>query len=246
MIKIQILKKDQKSSLDFFLSKIQKTFCFLKFTIKFKFNKYLKIKAKKRISHNQIFFLPFFFDIVFFIKKSKQKKSIFVHYLKKKIKNKKKFLISFLKIKKLKEKKFFNLYLKFISFTFKMGKKFFWENVFANIFNNLALKYKYSRSFILSKIFIRLYTRVELKKVQSRKRISYIPFFINLKRSLFLALKWIFLSVKNNNTKISTADKIFLELSQILSLSSCASIKKLQENNIYSFQNRSNVYYRWD
>ncbi len=246
MKKVQILKKDQKFSLEFFLSKIQKTFYFLKYTTKFKLNKYLKIKSKKKISHNQIFFLPFFFDLVFFIKKSKQKKSIFFHFLKKKIKKKNKFFNSFLKIEKLKKKIFFNLYIKLISFTFKTGKKFFWENVFANIFNNLTLKYKYSRSFILSKIFIRLYTRVELKKVKSRKRISYIPVFITLKRSLFLALKWIFSTIKNNNTKISAANKIYLELSQLLSLPFCSSIKKLYENNTYAYQNRSNIYYKWN
>lgn len=246
MAKFEILKKDQKFSLDFFLNKIKKTFGFLRFYNKFKTNKYLKFKIKKKIIHNKVFLMPFFFDITSFSKKSKKNELNFETYLKKKIKRKKKYFNSFLKINTYKKNVFFSLYLKFITFTFKKGKKFFWEKIFANIFNNLSLKYKYSRSFILAKLFVRLYTRVELRKVKSRKRLSFIPFFIKIKRSLFLALKWIFLSVLTNNTLTSTANKFLIELSQILSLKSCLSIKKLEDNNIASFQNRSNIYYRWD
>lgn len=249
MTKLEILKKDQKFSLDFFLNKIKKTFYFLKFYNKFKTNKYLKTKIKKRIIHNKIFLTPSFFS--FFKKKVASKKddknqSILERYLKKKKFLKKKYFKSLIKIQIFNKKNSFNLYFKFINFIFKKGKKFFWEKMFSNIFNNLSLKYKYSRSFILAKIFVRLYTRVELRKIKSRKRLSFIPFFIKIKRSLFLALKWIFLSILNNNTLTSSANKFFIELSQILSLKSCLSIKKLEENNIASFENRSNIYYKWD
>lgn len=246
MKNIEILQKNQKTSLDIFLYKIKNIFYFLKFLNKFRYNQYLKKKVKKKIIHNKIFFLPFFFDIVLFLKNSKKKKSIFVKYLRKKIQIKKKFFKSVLKIEKFKKKYFFNLYLKFISFTFKTGKKFFWENLFSKIFNILSLNYKYSRSFLLAKIFIRLFTRVELKKVKSRKRITYIPFFIKIKRSLFLALKWIFLSISNNSTNISASNKLYLEISQIIFLHNSESLKKLFENNVNSFNNRSNIYYRWD
>lgn len=246
MKKIEILQKDQKNSLFLFLDKIQTTFYFLKFLNKFKYNQYLKKKIQKKINHNKFFFLPFFFDVVIFLKNSNKEQSIFVRFLKKKIKKKNLFFKTIFKIEKFKKKNFFNLYLKFISFTFKTGKKFFWEKIFSKIFNTLSLNYKYSRSFLLAKIFIRLFTRVELKKVKSRKRVTYIPFFITIKRSLFLALKWIFLSILKNNNNISTSNKLYLEISQIIFLRNSESIKKLFDNNTNSFNNRSNMYYRWD
>jgi ribosomal protein S7 len=140
---------------------------------------------------------------------------------------------------------FFDLYLKFISFIFKAGKKFFWENSLSFIFSNLSLYLHYSKSLILAKIFMRLFTRVELKKIKSRNRTSFIPFFIKINRSIFLALKWIFSSVVKNTAKISFKNKLYIELLQILTLKSCSSLKKLEDNNTLAYFNRSNTHFRW-
>lgn len=235
MKKIKVLKKNQNYSLKFFLHYIKNSSTsFTNFSTR-----------KIFIYHNKIS-SSLFFDILIFYRKFKNPKSLFVKYIQKRLDKKKRNNISFLKIKFFKQYFSFDLYLKFISCIFKTGKKFFWESAFALIFNNLSLKFGYSRSFILSKIFIRLFTRVELKRVKSRKRLSYIPFFITIKRSLFLALKWIFIGTLSNNTKISVQNKLFIELIQILTLKSCVSLKKLEENNSSSFNNRSNVHYRWD
>lgn len=238
MKKIKFLKKNQNSSLNFFLVSLKKSL--------FYYTNSLKKNKKIVINHNQILSSSLFFDILIFYRKIKKTKLLFIKFLEKKKLKKKTHNTSFLKIQIFKQYFFFDLYIKFISFIFKTGKKFFWETAFALIFNNLSLKFSYSRSFMLSKIFIRLFTRVELKRVKSRKRISYIPFFISIKRSLFLALKWIFLSALSNNTKISFQNKLYIELIQLLTLKSCLSLKKLEENNSNSFNNRSNVHYRWD
>jgi ribosomal protein S7 len=238
MKKIKFLKKNQNSSLNFFLVSIKKSLFY--YTNSFK-------KTKKIfINHNQIISSSLFFDILIFYRKIKKTKLLFRKFLENKKTKKTIYATAFLKIQKFKQYISFDLYTKFISFIFKTGKNFFWETAFSLIFNNLSLKFSYTRSFILSKIFIRLFTRVELKKVKSRKRISYIPFFISVKRSLFLALKWIFLSAISNNTKISFQNKLYIELIQLLTLKSCLSLKKLEENNSNSFNNRSNVHYRWD
>ncbi len=258
MKKITILKKNQNSSLSFFLAKIKKrlkyfirrsnSYLVLKKSLKKSLRKFLKKNLKKNlfIYHNQILFLPIFFDLIIFFRKSTNKPSLFLKFFQKKQKIKAKFFRFASKSQKFKPKLFIDLYLKFISFVFKKGKFFFWENAFALIFNNLSLKFHYSRSLILAKLFIRLFTRVELKKVKSRKRVSFIPFFIKCKRSLFLAFKWIFLSTTANTTSTSFQNKLYIELVQILSLKSCFSLKKLEENNINSFNNRSNVHYRWN
>ena len=227
------LKKEDSYILSFFLLKIKTHFNFIIKNNKFRKNKFF-------IHHN--FFFLSSFDILIFYKKVK--KYFFTRALHKKRKKKvlnNRFFFNF-----NTEQIFFDLYLKFISFVFKTGKKFFWENAFSVIFNNLSLNFSYCKSIILSKIFLRLFTRVELKKVRSRKRISFIPFFIKIKRSLFLALKWIFSSVLQNNNDISFKNKLYIELVQILTLKSCFSLKKLEENNLNSFNNRSNIHYRWD
>ena len=69
---------------------------------------------------------------------------------------------------------------------------------------------------------------------------------IKIKRSLFLSLKWIFLSILSNSTKTSSSNKLYLEISQIIFLKNSESIKKLFDNNVNCFNNRSNIYYRWD
>jgi hypothetical protein len=238
------LKKIQNSPLNFILCKIKKHS--LRNIKNFNYN--FIAKKKLFITHNKKLFLPRTFDIVTFFKKSKKskkKKSKELYLLIKKKKNKILYDTFFLKVQKVKYKKKLNLYLKFVSFVFKTGNFFFWEKAFALIFSNLSLKFHYSRSLILAKIFIRLFTRVELKKVKSRKRITYIPFFIKFKRSVFLALKWIFLGAFCNMMKVSFQNKLYIEIVQILSLRSCFSLKKLEENNINSFNNRSNIHYRW-
>jgi hypothetical protein len=48
-----------------------------------------------------------------------------------------------------------------------------------------------------------------------------------------------------NMMKVSFQNKLYIEIVQILSLRSCFSLKKLEENNINSFNNRSNIHYRW-
>ena len=140
---------------------------------------------------------------------------------------------------------FSNLYNKFLSFIFKVGKKNIWNNNFSNIFDLLSLKLHYSKSILLLKIFTRLFTRVEVKKVKSRKRVTYIPFFIKLPRSIFLSLKWIFLSTLKKKGNISFKNKLFNELLQILTQKSCFSLQKVEENNTSAFKNRSNIHYRW-
>ena len=243
MKNIKYLKKNQTSSLNFFLLAIKKNS--FQYFSRNKKNIFFKNKLLN-ISHNKFFLFPIFFDLVIFFRKTNKQDSPFIKYLKKKKTKKKIYQKNFLKIQKFKQINSYSLYQKFISFVFKVGKKNFWEHSFSIIFNNLSLKLQYSKGFLLSKIFIRLFTRVELKKVKSRKRISFIPFFITISRSLFLALKWIFLSALKNVTNISFKNKLYIELLQLLTLKSCFSLKKLEENNINAFNNRSNVHYRWN
>lgn len=194
----------------------------------------------------------------FFIKHNK-KFSINLKSLKLKQLNKKNSFLKIVRKNYFKFKKFslvsknlisphkfsFSLYNKLLLFIFRVGKKNIWEQKFSSIFDLLVLKLHYSKSLLLLKIFIRLFTRVEVKKVKARKRITHIPFFIKLPRSIFLALKWIFMASSKKKTNISFQNTLFTELLQLITKKSSFSLQKLEENNILAFKNRSNIHYRW-
>ncbi len=224
----------------FFKKKKKKIFHNLQLSILDSFQPYLIENFKKL---NQAFFLntgenitlPIkfkFFLVNCFIKK-------FFKLKKKQILLKKKLLTD------LNNKSFFSLYSSVLGKIFSFGKKTKWNSSLLSIFELLSFTFNYTIVFLISKIFIRLYTSVELKKVLSRKRVTYIPFFIKIKRSAFLALKWIFLAALKNINITSFKNKLYLELIQILSLNSSFALQKLEENNENSFKNRANMHYRW-
>lgn len=139
----------------------------------------------------------------------------------------------------------YSLYNKFLLFIFKTGKKNTWENLFVSLFDVLSNKLQYSKAVLLLKLFTRLFTRVEVKKVKSRKRITYLPFFIKISRSIFLSLKWIFLAALKKKGNISFKNKLYTEFVQVLTQKSSFSLQKQEENLISAFKNRSNIHYRW-
>ena len=255
--KIQIIPNKFKKKI--FL-KLYKRIFSLKFILKklkfrlYNFKKFPFIVSTKlfKIYHNNNICLNTFI-LKNFLSKNKKllkrlKRSILLFnnkiVLKRKLRRKKKKFLNLLK-KKKKKKFYINFFNKILFFTFKVGKKALWNIILNNVFESLSLNFKYSISVILLKIFIRLYTRVELKKVISRKRVTFIPFFIKINRSIFLALKWIFLSASKSLDTTSFKNKIYIELTQILTLKSCFCVQKVEENNFNSFKNRANSHYRW-
>jgi len=106
-------------------------------------------------------------------------------------------------------------------------KKFFFKNLLINIFLNLN-------------IF------VEAKKVRIRRKSFIVPFTIQLKRRLYLIIKWFIQSIKLNKKKESLFLKIQNEILLIVNKnvnSKSLQIKKL--NNTQLLSNRSNINYRW-
>lgn len=239
-------------SLKFFISRIQ--------------NRIFFIKKKKKIFHNIKLYFRFNFFNFYLFNTYKNIKNIF--FFTKIIKNIKpvknfkilRYLLNFLFIKKtfkkqqqqfyiknylLKKKNFFTLYYSLLGKVFYIGKKIKWNTSLLSVFELLSFTLNYSIPFLLSKIFIRLYTSVELKKVLSRKRVTFIPFFITVKRSAFLALKWIFFAALKNINITSLKNKLYVELLQLLTLNTSFALQKLEENNDNSFKNRANIHYRW-
>lgn len=254
-LKIFLLKNLNNLNNKQFIYKKIKSLTFILNRIKFRLLKkkiYLKFKKKNlKNFHNKNLYLNFY-NLKDFLITSKnlevnqdtdasQKFDVFFdrEFLKKKQ--------LFLKKKNLK-KNFFTiktLYNSFLFCVFKNGKKTQWNFFLNNLFELMSFSLAYSIPIIISKIFIRLFTRVELKKAISRKRISYIPTFIKINRSIFLALKWIFLGALKNTNRTTLRNKLYVELVQLLTNKTCFSLQKLEENNINSFKNRSNMHFRW-
>jgi ribosomal protein S7 len=242
------LKKKKRPILKSFNIFFKNKFLKVHNRIKKKFQKFFKLKFKniiknKYIIHNYLIYT--------------YKKNFYLKYLKKKniLKINRKIFITYKNFLKKNKKKFiqsssityfnFNLYQKVLTFIFKIGKKNIWENKISQIFEQLALTLKISKSAILLKIFIRLFTRVEILKIKARKRITFIPIFIKINRSIFLSLKWIFLASKKKKGSTSFSNNLFFEILQILTQKICFSLQKVQENNTLAFKNRSNVHFRW-
>lgn len=242
LLKKKLKKNNFSINTNFNIHKIKLKKCFNK--VKARINKLQGFSLKKKIiyiKHNKKFIINI--KNLKYKQQSKKKKFQFFKIVRKNYTKFKKISLvpSYLKTTKLS----FSLYNKFLLFIFRVGKKNIWEQKFASIFDLLSLKLHYSKSLLLLKIFIRLFTRVEVKKVKARKRITHIPFFIKLPRSIFLALKWIFLASLKKKGHISFKNKLFTELLQILTQKSSFSLQKVEENNIIAFKNRSNIHYRW-
>jgi len=95
------------------------------------------------------------------------------------------------------------------------------------------------------KIFLKLNTFVEIKKIRIRKSSYIVPFSINFKRRVYLITKWLLSSSKENNSSISFAEKLSLEIISIVKNSSSNSLKKKNTNISLAFANRSNIHFRW-
>jgi ribosomal protein S7 len=218
------LKKNSKLLISPFILKLR-----LKF-YKLKVYKFIKKQGDLIIKHNKIILSKNYNSFIVVRKNS--------NFLPKLYFQRKTFL-------KLNQFGYFNLYNKFINFIFKSGKKSFWENAFSDVFLKISKKLHYSRNFILLKIFLRLHTRVEVKKVKMRRRIYIIPTFINFKRRFFLGIKWLLDSIKKNKKKISLKEKLLTELLVLLKKKTSFGIKQLENNNLISYKNRSNMHFRW-
>lgn len=257
--KFQKLKKKKKLRFYPFFNHLSFILNRLKFRLSY-YKTYFFFSSKKlKVYHNKNFFFNFFSLKSFISKKQKELKNL-VHINNNKIvvlrklkKKKKKILLRkkiFLKYNKYnlhlsKKFIFYNFYNKILSTIFRVGKKSKWHNTLTNLFELLSFYLKYSIPVLLLKIFIRLFTRVELRKIKSRKRITLIPFFIKPKRSIFLALKWIFTCSLKSLSITSFQNKLYVELVQLLTFKTCHSLQKLEDNNLNSFKNRAHVHYRW-
>jgi len=137
---------------------------------------------------------------------------------------------------------FFN---KFIGILTKKGFKIKAKTILNSAFMLISRKTRLSNRRVLLKIFKKLSTFVEIKKIRVRKRIVYVPFYINYNRRMYLIIKWIMLAVKSDKRKIPLKNKIASEFMSILKNKSSKAIRSKKANISMVLSNRSNTHFRW-
>jgi ribosomal protein S7 len=149
-----------------------------------------------------------------------------------------------MKIKKLKITSS-NLYFKMLGFLIKQGKKTKASKIITLTFLKLNYFFKKSLCYLLNKIFFSLNVFVETKILKSRRNRFIIPFPISLKRRMYLSLKWLLLTVKNNKKKHTFSKKLFKEIVALINTKNSETSKLKFKNHLLALSNRSNTHYRW-
>jgi ribosomal protein S7 len=99
--------------------------------------------------------------------------------------------------------------------------------------------------YLLIKLFIILNVFVETKTVRTRRSVHIVPFPLNLKRRIYLVIKWISFVIDKNKEKISFSEKLVKEIFFILKKKKSEVLKLKISNNSRALLNRSNIHYRW-
>lgn len=138
-----------------------------------------------------------------------------------------------------------SLYQKLLGLIIKKGKKTKAKGLLVRACKKLIIKTNYSLSYIFLKIFSKLNSIVEVKTVSVKRSQHIVPFSINLKRRVYLIIKWLLLAVLENTKKISLSDKIYEEMLNIVTNMPSKAIKLKTENFQRAYANRSNIHFRW-
>lgn len=137
------------------------------------------------------------------------------------------------------------IYSKFLGGLIKNGKKSVVKKVLDTALKNVSKQTKKSINLILYEIVYALTTKIEIKRVKIRRGSHLIPFLISRSRQIYLAFKWISATIKNDSRKITTTQKLSIEIFKIIKRLPSISIDAKNFNNSQAYLNRSNTHFRW-
>jgi len=148
--------------------------------------------------------------------------------------------------KKINKNKNFIFYKKIIGFTTKKGKKSIATKLIYSAFLKVSLKINVPINLVFIQVFIKLNTFVETKKISIKRGSHIIPFGISFERRCYIISKWLLSSLKQSNQKISTSEKLSIEILNLIKDETLSKsfLEKVQ-NKIDAVSNRSNIHYRW-
>lgn len=137
------------------------------------------------------------------------------------------------------------LYYKFLGRLIKKGKITKAKKILDTALFKTSKNLKISNNFVLYKIFFHLNSFVELKRVKKKKQINMVPFPISFSRRIYLALKWLLLSVKLNKARISFTTKLSIEFNKLVKGIPSNALKLKLLNNSQAYKYKSNAHFRW-
>jgi ribosomal protein S7 len=139
------------------------------------------------------------------------------------------------------------LYLKLTNFFIKKGKLNFSKNLIVWVLLKIFQKTKLSPYKSIIFLFFSLNSFIEIRQILRKRRKHFVPFSLTLNRRIFFCLKWLKLSLQNDNRKVSLKEKLSSEVLTIFlnkKKSKSLNLKKtINDNKIFLY--RSNVHFRW-
>ena len=139
-----------------------------------------------------------------------------------------------------------SLYLTFLGFITKKGDIKKADRTLSYAFFLSSQKTKMPLQNILVQLFLNLNCFVEVKRIKSRKSTKIVPFSIKFKRRLYLAVKWIMAAVNQDKRRTILAEKLSLEIINVVEKRASSKALKAKELNIKeALANRSNTHFRW-
>ena len=139
-----------------------------------------------------------------------------------------------------------NLYSKFLNFFIKKGKKIKIKSLLDLTLFKMSQRYIYPINTLLLKTFVKLNSFLEIKNVKKNRRARLIPFSVSLSRRSYIALKWIKKAINSDKRKLSFAEKLKVEITNLNfkpKQSNALSLKNV--NTKQALANRANIHFRW-
>jgi len=144
----------------------------------------------------------------------------------------------------MKNKKVY-FHRKFVGTLNKKGNKNSAKRIFVNALHMASRRLKMRVDLLLSRVFLKLNTYIETKSIRIRKKSHLVPFATKFKRRVYLAIKWIMLSVAQDKRKFKLSVRLAFEMMNLIKKPSSKSLTLKRTNISNAYTNRSNLHFRW-
>jgi ribosomal protein S7 len=138
-----------------------------------------------------------------------------------------------------------SVYGKFVGILMKKGKKLQSKRILDGAFQQVGLRLGISVESIIMQLLLKLNTFVELRKIRFRRSSHDVPFAVDSNRGLYLVVRWLLESVKEDKRHLSTKEKLVFEILNTLTTSNSKTLRKKESNFLSSIKSRSNSHFRW-
>jgi ribosomal protein S7 len=138
-----------------------------------------------------------------------------------------------------------NVYNSFLGFLTKKGNKTSAKILLDAAFLKASRTLDLPTHLLMFSVFSNLSSSVEAKRVRYRRGSHVVPFLTGHKRRIYLAIKWLVESVKEDKRRQSLIEKFSFEIVNVFKNVPCKTLQKKQSNDNLASANKSNIHFRW-